>query len=107
MGRRQLEVNPSDGETRAGLGMFLAGSGRCPEARGELATALRLHPDSPTVHYYAAVAYAICGDAALAREQTVQAIEGGALVDVSSNPDLKPLLAEPSVQKALAAARVP
>ena len=107
MGRRQVEVNPNDGETRAGLGMFLAGSGRCPEARSDLAAALRIHPDSPTVHYYAAVAYAICGDPALAREQTVEAIEGGALVDVSSNPDLKPLLAEPSVQKALATAKVP
>ena len=107
MGRRQLEVNPSDGETRVGLGMFLAGSGHCPEARDELATALRIHPDSPTVHYYAAVAYAVCGDAALAREQTVKAIAGGALVDVSSNPDLKPLLSEPTVQKALATARVP
>jgi serine/threonine-protein kinase len=107
MGERQLDVNPKDGETRAGLGMFLAGSGRCSEARPELATALRLHPDSPTLHYYAAVAYAVCGDRDLAVEQTVKAIEEGALVDVSSNPDLKPLLGDPSVRNALAAARVP
>jgi serine/threonine-protein kinase len=107
MGRRQLDVNPSDGETRAGLGMFLAGSGHCPEARGDLATTLRTHPGSPTVHYYAAVAYAICGDRALARDETVKAIEDGALVDVSSNPDLRPLLADPAVKRALAGARVP
>jgi Flp pilus assembly protein TadD len=107
MGRRQLEVNPNDGETRAGLGMFLAGAGRCPEAREDLAAALRIHPGSPTVHYYASVAYAVCGNPALATEEAVRAIEGGALVDVSSNPDLQPLLIEPSVQRALAAAKAP
>jgi eukaryotic-like serine/threonine-protein kinase len=102
-GRRQLEVNPKDGETRAGLGMFLAGSRRCPEARPELAQALRAGADNPTVHYYAAVAYAICGDRTQATEEAVRAIQGG-MIDVKTNPDLKPLLDEPRVQKALTAA---
>jgi serine/threonine-protein kinase len=102
-GRRQLEVNPKEGETRAGLAMFLAGSRRCTEARRELAQALRAEPDNPNVHDYAAVAYAICGDQPQAVAEAVRAIQGG-MIDVSTNPDLKPLLKEPRVQRALAAA---
>jgi serine/threonine protein kinase/Flp pilus assembly protein TadD len=102
-GRRQLEVNPKDSDARAGLGMFLAGSRRCTDARQEIAQALRVEPDRPTVSYYAAVAYAICGDEPLAAEQAVRAIQGG-MIDVATNPDLKPLLNEPRVRKALAAA---
>jgi eukaryotic-like serine/threonine-protein kinase len=105
-GRRQLEVNPKDSETRAGLGMFLAGSRRCAEARPELAQALRAGPENPTVHYYAAISFAICGDQPQATEEAVRAIQGG-MIDVSVNPDLKAILNEPRVRKALSAAAGP
>jgi serine/threonine protein kinase/tetratricopeptide (TPR) repeat protein len=105
MGERQLAVNPQDAATRAGLSMFRAASGRCAEVPSGLVTAIQAAPENPSVRYYAAVSYAICGKRDQAVDQAVRAIEGGMLVDVSTNPDLRPLLSEPSVKKALERAR--
>jgi Flp pilus assembly protein TadD/TolB-like protein len=105
MGERQLAVNPRDATTRAGLSMFLAASGRCREAPAGVNAALREDPENPSVHYYAAVSYALCGKRAAAVDETVRAIQGGMLVDVSTNPDLRSLLSEPSVKGALDRAR--
>jgi tetratricopeptide (TPR) repeat protein len=101
LGRRQLEVNPADGDTRGHFAMALAGAGRCSEARAEASRAVADAADRPVVGYYASVSFALCGDRARAVEQAVRAIRGGAIVDVSTNPDLKPLLREPAVEEAL------
>jgi hypothetical protein len=61
--------------------------------------------DRPTIHYYAAVAYAVCGQRKQAVEQAVRAITGGLRVDVATNPDLKGLLADPAVETALSRSR--
>lgn len=105
LGRHQLEVNPADNDTRGNFAMSLAGAGRCADARTEASRALTGAHDQPMVSYYASVAFALCGDRALAVEHAVRAIRGGALVDVSTNPDLKPLLTEPAVREALDLAR--
>ncbi len=105
LGRHQLEVNPEDADTRGNFAMSLAGAGRCDEARKEARRAVADAPDRPVVSYYASVAFAVCGDRALAVEQAVRAIRGDAVVDVSTNPDLKPLLDEPAIRKALEDAR--
>jgi len=95
--RRALTLAPSLPE--AFLAMSLAGSGRCREARGEAGRAVRDSLQNPTLDYYAAVAY--CGDRASALRHTARAIEGGVLADVRTSPDLKPLLADPAIQKLL------
>jgi len=101
LGRHQLEVNPADADTRGNFAMSLAGAGRCDEARREARRAVADAPERPVVSYYASVAFAVCGDRALAVEQAVRAIRGDAVVDVSTNPDLKPLLADPAIRRAL------
>jgi hypothetical protein len=64
---------------------------------------------SPNAHYYAAVTYAICGDRKKALREAKLAIEGGAIADVKTNPDLaeirndrelQPLLSTPPSRKA-------
>jgi tetratricopeptide (TPR) repeat protein len=103
LGRAQVRVNAKDSETRGILAMSLAGAGRCADAEVEAERAIADGLDRPAVHYYAAVAQAVCGQKARAVEQAVQAIRGGLRVDVGTNPDLKPLLTEPAVVAALAA----
>jgi serine/threonine-protein kinase len=100
LGRAKLSINPSDVEVRAALSMFLAGAGRCREAAAEAAHASG-RTTEPTLHYYAAVAYVVCGERRKAVAETQQALEGGAMMDVKTNPDLRPLLDEPSLQKLL------
>jgi Flp pilus assembly protein TadD len=101
LGRAQLQVNPRDGQGRAALAMWLAGDGRCAQARKETELATLDAATNPTVHYYAAVAASICGDRAEAVRHAVRAVEGGVVADVRTNPDLRPVLADPALKKAL------
>jgi tetratricopeptide (TPR) repeat protein len=101
LGAARLEVNPADAQARAALAMRLAGSKRCGEVRPHAARAVGESPDDPTVHYYAALAYALCGDRAMAIRHAARAIEGGVVADVRTNPDLKPLLADPALRRLL------
>jgi serine/threonine-protein kinase len=105
LGRAQVEVNPKEVETRGILAMSLAGAGRCTDAPMEAERAIVDGSDRPTIHYYAAVAYAVCGQRKQAVEQAVRAITGGLRVDVATNPDLKGLLADPAVETALSRSR--
>ena len=81
--------------------MWLAGDGRCAQARKETELATLDAATDPTVHYYAAVASSICGDRAGAVRHAVRAVEGGVVADVRTNPDLRPVLADPALKKAL------
>jgi serine/threonine-protein kinase len=90
--RTVLDVNPEDSEARAGLAMFLAGAGQCPEARSETEKALTGARDDPTVHYYAAIALSVCGNEVEALAAAASAVRGGVVADVRTNPDLKRLL---------------
>jgi Flp pilus assembly protein TadD/TolB-like protein len=101
LGRDRLVVNPADSETRAGLSMYLAGSGRCSEAAEEASRATSESPSNPVVHYYAAVAYAVCGKDGPALEHTAEAIRGGVVADVRTNPDLRRLLQDALIEKLL------
>jgi eukaryotic-like serine/threonine-protein kinase len=101
LGTEQLRVNQRDGQRRAELAMWLAGDGRCDQARKETQLAALDAGSNPTVHYYAAVASSICGDRAGALRHAVRAVEGGVEADVRTNPDLRPLLADPALRKAL------
>jgi Flp pilus assembly protein TadD len=96
-----VRVNPADAEARGLLAMSLAGSGRCGEARREAAQATARATASPTVHYYAAVAHAVCRESAAAVRHAARAVEGGVVADVRTNPDLKPLLEDPSLRRLL------
>jgi len=89
--RAVLAVNPEDTEARAGLGMFLAGAGRCREAESETEQALNGAQNDPMVHYYAAIAHSVCGNEAKALEAATSAVRGGVVADVRTNPDLKHL----------------
>jgi len=101
LGKEQLRVNARDGQARAALAMWLAGDGRCDQARTESERAARDAAADPSVQYYAAVASSICGDRAGAVPHAVRAVQGGVEVDVRTNPDLRPLLTDPALQKAL------
>jgi serine/threonine-protein kinase len=101
LGTAQLKVNPRDGQARAELAMWLAGAGRCEQARKETELAALDAAANPTVHYYAAVAASICGDRAAAVRHAVRAVEGGVVADVRTNPDLRSVLADPALKKAL------
>jgi Flp pilus assembly protein TadD len=101
LGTALLRVNPRDGQARAALAMRLAGDGRCDQARKEAELASLDAGANPTVHYYAAVAYAICGVRDAAVQHAVRAVDGGVEADVRTNPDLRSLLSDPALQKAL------
>jgi serine/threonine-protein kinase len=101
LGRAQLLVNPRDGQVRGALATWLGGNGRCDEARKDAQRAVQDTGSDPTVHYYAAVASSICGDREAAVRHAVRAVEGGVIADVRTNPDLRPLLGEPALRKAL------
>jgi hypothetical protein len=101
MGRAKLAIDPTDAETKGMIANALAGSGHCAEAQREAAGALSGIKPSPTVAYYAAVAAAICRDHAAAVRYAVQAIEGGVIADVKTNPDLAPIRTDPAVLRAL------
>ncbi len=90
--RAILDVDSEDTEARAGLGMFLAGAGRCDEARRETESASKGAPEDPMVFYYAAIAHSLCGDEESALEAATKAVRGGVMADVKTNPDLQHLL---------------
>jgi serine/threonine-protein kinase len=104
--RSRLQVNPQDALLRAALAMFLAGAGQCPAASREAARALG-GPVEGTAHYYAAVAYAVCGDRRLAVRETLRALEGNVVADVRTSPDLAPVRTDPEVERRLRAAPTP
>lgn len=99
--RRRLQVNPANKLMRAAAAYSLAGMGRCEEARREASEALSGNSPRPDIHYYAAVAFAICGEDEMAADSIQKAIEGGFVADVQTNPDLRRLLDRPSIKKAL------
>jgi Flp pilus assembly protein TadD len=97
----QLKINPNDLETGMLLSLSLAGMGRCDQARIAISRSTTPEPSNPTFHYYAAIAHAICRDRAEAVREVEAAIKGGAVADVRSNPDLKPLLEDAWIRKLL------
>jgi hypothetical protein len=60
-----------------------------------------------TTHYYAAVAYALCGDRARAVRETLRALDGKVVADVRTNPDLEVVRADPAVARRLRPAPTP
>lgn len=97
----RLAVNPKDSEARALMAMSLAGAGRCQDAAREASRAAEEAPGSPTIHYYAAVAFTVCGNREAGVRHARGAIEAGGKVDVRTNPDLKILLDDPSIREQL------
>jgi Flp pilus assembly protein TadD/TolB-like protein len=97
LAEERLRVNPRDATMRSVLAMFLAGSGRCPDARRELREVAGT--GSSDVQYYAAVACAICGDRAEAVGHAVKALESGSVADLRTNPDLKGVRNDPAVRR--------
>jgi serine/threonine protein kinase/tetratricopeptide (TPR) repeat protein len=96
----RLRVNAQDAALRAGLAMFLAGARQCPAATREAGRALE-SPAEGTTHYYAAVAYVLCGQRTRAVRETVRALDGGAFADVRTNPDLRTVRSDPAVAQRL------
>lgn len=99
--REHLRMNPVDAGMRGFLAMTLAGLRRCADAGTEATNATKDAADNATVHYYAAVAYAICADYDAAAGHTIRALQGGIVIDVKTNPDLRPLLEQPGIRELL------
>jgi len=95
----RLRVNATDSSLRAGLAMFLAGSGACGEARGQARQAAPGGGADAETEYYLALAFAICGDRALAVRHTVRALDAGSVADLRTNPDLREVRADPAVRR--------
>ncbi|MBI3451196.1 MAG: protein kinase [Acidobacteria bacterium] len=88
LAKTKLSANPRDATTRGMLANALAGSGNCGQSATEAARAVAERSSDPSIAYYAAVASAICRDDAAAVRYALLAIEGGAIADVRTNPDL-------------------
>ena len=101
LNRARLEVNPKDQEARLSMAISMAGLDRCREADQHAAAVIAEQPENPTYHYYAALIYAVCNQRRAALTHTAQAIQGGAVGDVRSNPDLQPLLSDPTIRDLL------
>lgn len=97
----QLQVNPSDSGLRATLAYSLAGVERCREALREIQQVDEADPENPLSHYYLAIAAALCQETEVAVQHIRVAAEGGLVADVKTNPDLKALLADPSLETVL------
>jgi Flp pilus assembly protein TadD/TolB-like protein len=106
LGRRKLAMNPANTQSRASLVMSLAGARRCADAREEARSVVGPGND-PTVYYYLAISYVLCAEPRLGLQFAVKAVTGGAEVDVRTNPDLRPLLREPELRRALDASTSP
>ena len=103
----RLRINPEDAVLRAGLAWFLAGAGRCPQAIREATRAVGASPSEGTTHYYASVAFALCGQRAPAVRETMRALDRGVVADVRSNPDLKVVRSDPALARRLRADPIP
>lgn len=98
--REQLDKPETDSEPRATLAMALAGMRRCKESAVEAKKADERR-FTPTGAYYLAIAYAVCGEDEPATRQALRAVEGCVISDVRTNPDLRRLLAQPALARAL------
>jgi tetratricopeptide (TPR) repeat protein len=102
----RLRVNSGDSVLRAGLAMFLAGARLCPAATKQAGQALQAGGGG-TTHYYAAVAYVLCGERTLAVRETLRALDEGAAADVRTNPDLRTVRDDRAVARRLREAATP
>lgn len=103
-----LRVNPGDATVRAAMAYSLAGVHRCEAAGREAAAAVAgSGDDNPVTHYYAAVAYGLCGRDTLAADEIESAIKGGWLADVETNPDLRRFLERPGIRSLIDSRRRP
>jgi tetratricopeptide (TPR) repeat protein len=101
LAQTRLSVNAADAELRGAVSMCMAGAGRCPEAVHEAARAISDGEGNPIPHYYAAVAFSICGERPRALESALAAVRGGIVADVRTHPDLESLLDEPELARLL------
>jgi tetratricopeptide (TPR) repeat protein len=103
----RLKVNPDDAGLRAALAWFLAGARQCSPATREAERAVAAGGIEGTTHYYAAVAYALCGDRAKAVRETLRALDGDVMADVRTSPDLRAVRADAAVDRRLRATATP
>jgi len=99
--RDALLINAGASETEALMATAQAGLNRCAEATESAVAATSADDSNFAAHYYAAVAYATCGDYDAAEHHTLRAMAGGYEVDVRTNPDLAPLLERPAIRELL------
>ncbi len=99
--RQELDVNPSDDRVRAMLSAGLAGLDRCDEALDEASRAAPLDGERAELSYIVAITYSICGDREKTLHHIKRAIQGGAVFDVETNPDLKQYLDDPELEDVL------
>ncbi len=100
--RERLAVDSGDVAARAALAGALAGKGHCRDSLSELRHASVQQTRNPSAAYLAGIAAALCHDPAGARRFVLRAVEGGAVVDVRTNPDLRSVVDEPEVRERLA-----
>lgn len=92
LARRHLEVNPKDGDAWADLSLYLVNLGKLDEARAAMDRALRLSPEGPTVHYYAALLHSTVGELEAAFAELERAVSlGYDPAFLAADPELRSL----------------
>ncbi|MCI0412847.1 protein kinase [bacterium] len=99
--REALKLNRLDDDSRAGLGMALAGVGQCKEAFDQTREVLSRHADSPELTAYAAITVSRCGDYNWAKQIVLASIARDNLSMIQFDPDLEPVRRLPDVKQAL------
>ncbi len=99
LSEKQLEVNPDNVLARSSLAYSLAGIGSCEAARREISAADLDNRQQPMLHYYAAVAMALCRQDRAAARHIEIAIQGGLVADIRTNPDLGRFLELPPIRR--------
>jgi tetratricopeptide (TPR) repeat protein/tRNA A-37 threonylcarbamoyl transferase component Bud32/TolB-like protein len=101
LGEARLRVNATDAQARAALSLHLAGAGRCGDARSEVERTVAEADTIPIIHFYAAVAHAVCGDREAASRDAARAVAGGVVAEIRTNPDLRKVVGETRLRKLL------
>jgi tetratricopeptide (TPR) repeat protein/tRNA A-37 threonylcarbamoyl transferase component Bud32 len=96
LAQNELAVNPRGAKTRARMAFHLALVGEKGAAQREIANALRLAEKDKDVHYQAALVEEQTGNREKALERLARAVTlGYSQLDISRDPELAPLRADP------------
>jgi serine/threonine protein kinase/Tfp pilus assembly protein PilF len=90
LGEAEIRLNPEDSETAAYLAVCYAGINNCDESR-RIINKISINRN-PIVDYSISIANVLCKDIDKALLHVQRAMDGGLVLDVRNNPDLKSLI---------------
>jgi serine/threonine protein kinase/Flp pilus assembly protein TadD len=95
-------LSPDDAEIHANLGTMYSQQRLRDKTKTQLDAALALSPEDPAILGKAGESYENLGERSLALDYFRKALQkGGTMDDLEMNPDLRPLLSDPSARRVL------